>query len=185
MFGLTSSKLIAKKRLTKLLLDTAQRGVTYVSLTTVTHCINKPNHNIYKVAQINGSINTIYQNAVNNQRIREGKKANFKALPRTWGKHITRGVISHVDQKYLQLIVNNSACEIYVHLHPRLGLRKITKSRIQHLLPKRQKTRQGLKEEKIVRNYSIESIAAISLNKNEFQIKDLEPIRKTVLDYVF
>lgn len=49
-------------------------------------------HGLQKVANVNGTINWIYENAVNNQRGREAEEGElieaFEALPRTWGQRL-------------------------------------------------------------------------------------------------
>ena len=74
-----------------------------------------------KISRVNGVVNWIYQNSVNNQRVREnqpldqqGEIEHFSPEPRKWGqrlKHETGHVaplVEHKGKHYLELKVERS-----------------------------------------------------------------------------
>ena len=93
-------------------------GAHIVTLTTDSEArMNKKGNPYYgarKLAQKNGIINWRYENAVNNQRAREGKEADFEAYPRVWGKRLDgQPWVLYHDQYYLELKVQRTLSEVY------------------------------------------------------------------------
>jgi len=68
---------------------------------------------VVKIQRLNCLIGINYQNCVNNQLEREGKEADFEALPPNWGINVG-------DSKSLQSWINsNKEFNLYVQLNPR------------------------------------------------------------------
>ena len=74
-----------------------------------------------KISRVNGLLNWIYENAVNNQRFREnqpldnnGEVEQFTALPRKWGVRVKREdgtvtpLVEHKEKQYLELKVQQA-----------------------------------------------------------------------------
>lgn len=54
------------------------------------------------------SLNKDYQQAVNEQRTEEGKKADFEAQARKWGSHVCKSIVTKGDDLYLAGIVTGN-----------------------------------------------------------------------------
>ncbi len=62
---------------------------------------------ITKESSFNGQINWLYENAVNAQRLKEGKEADFESQPRPWGNRVLMEgkltpLIEHKDSLYVE-----------------------------------------------------------------------------------
>jgi hypothetical protein len=85
-----------------------RRGASFVSVTTSTEPRLKKDNNPYfgrirRICRRQGMIGPLYQNAVNNQRIREEKTPDFLAEPLPWGQHDGPYFITHNGRTYLKL----------------------------------------------------------------------------------
>lgn len=133
-----------------------------------------------KIARVNGCINWIYQNAVNNQRYREnqptdedGNIEHFTAEPRKWGVRIHRTdgsvtpLVEHKGQYYLELKVQRSLGYEY-----RLDDDVIDQTLIEPFLPRKTEgARQKLAKPVILRDYSINSIRQITMDGIVYEIE--------------
>jgi hypothetical protein len=109
-----------------------------------------------KVSSVNGVINWVYEIAVNNQRLREDKEADFTAFPRKWGKRIKgTPLVEHKGKFYLEMKVQSAKAH-YVH-----GDAEIDVSELIPYFYERSKSRQGVDKEVILRDYALENIRAI------------------------
>lgn len=130
-------------------------------LTLVTNTLPKlkspMNGKVRKIAQVNGMINWIYENAVNRQRIKEGIEPDFIAFPRQWGIRI-RGTpfVEHNGKMYLELKREKVLSEEYYNL---LG-DTITEQIENYLIPSG-RSRQGVIKQIVLRDYAIESIESV------------------------
>jgi hypothetical protein len=132
--------------------------------------------NITKLVNYKFLLNAVYQNAVNNQRIRESKDANFVAKG-NWHEKvydskngaIVRNKTNH-DNKYLSGIVENAEVLKYF-----VDNRKATAEEIAIIKQFKQKSsakNQGLENEVIFRTIKIEGIKEVRANKNVITFKD-------------
>ena len=91
----------------------ARKGASIITLTALTEPdwlpLKETGPNPYrglvkKRSTVNGMICWQYENAVNRQRVREGKEPDFEALPRQWGQRI-HGTpwVTHKGKLYLEL----------------------------------------------------------------------------------
>jgi len=109
-----------------------------------------------KVSAVNGVINWVYEIAVNNQRLREDKEADFTAFPRKWGKRIKgTPLVEHKGQYYLEMKVQSAKAH-YVQ-----GDAEIAVSELIPYFYERSKSRQGVEKEVILRDYALENIKGI------------------------
>ena len=141
---------------------------------------DNPYYGAKKIARVNGCINWIYQNAVNNQRYREnqptdedGNIEHFTAEPRKWGVRIKRTdgsvtpLVEHKGQYYLELKVQRSLGYEY-----RLGDDVIDQTLIEPFLPRKTEgARQKVSRPVILRDYSISSIRQITLDGIVYEIE--------------
>jgi hypothetical protein len=70
---------------------------------------------VYKRARVNATLNWVYERAVNRQREREGKEADFVAEERQWGHKVSMTpFVQHGDKLYLSLKVHRTlSCEFF------------------------------------------------------------------------
>lgn len=121
-----------------------------------------------KIAAVNGIINWRYENAVNNQRVREGSLPDFEAAPRQWGRRLEgEPFVQHHDKLYIELKVQRSM-EHYYETHE--GLRLDTAHVELHLPARRPNHRQGLEREVVLRDYAMESVVELHCYDNEYVI---------------
>jgi hypothetical protein len=134
-----------------------------------------------KISRVNGLLNWIYENAVNNQRFREnqpldnnGEVEQFTALPRKWGVRVKREdgtvtpLVEHKEKQYLELKVQQSLGYEY-----RLNGQTIEPEKVEPFLPKRKEgARQEVDNPVILRDYSLENIHQITLDGVVYEITD-------------
>lgn len=145
------------------------KGSNFVSIESETEPKLKkgnPFNGLVKISRINGIINFLYQNSVNNQRLREGKENNFEPLPRKWGQKIQgTPLIVNKDQYYLELKVEKSDSEYIMNGKPvdYESIKPYTYS---------SKSRQDLDKEVILRDYNLSSIRKISLQGETYVLSN-------------
>ena len=131
---------------------------------------------VTKTARVNGTINWIYAKSVNRQRTREGKPANFEAYPRRWGYRL-KGMpfIVHVTKPsrkgekgehrlYLEMKVERSLGHEYWDAKGKPLAAEIVEPLLQD---KKGAPRQWLKKEIIPRDYQVQNITGMRINKQE------------------
>lgn len=117
---------------------------------------------IYKIARVNGFINYIYENSVNNQRGREDKPQDFVAMPRVWGTHVPNTpFIEHNDKLYLHFKVERSLDVILVDED---GIIRSWEELSEWLPARSVSCRQGVDEQVIARAYNMTNVKAIMMN---------------------
>lgn len=149
------------------------KGSTVVTLTALTvpdyrktGCPFK--NNIQKLARVNGFLNWVYEDAVNRQRVRENKPANFEAEPRAWGTQLKQTCfISHVtragDHKlYLKFKVQTVLNIAYLTLDGQ----DIPETEVEPWLNEKERNyRQGLQREVVERDYTVANLLAVVYNR--------------------
>lgn len=141
-----------------------------------------PAHNVYKMdvpAKIRDCevakrrlvvLNQEYQSRVNLQRVKEGRRPDFRAKPRKWG------VRAHEDGLPLPFVLcrpGGGALRIYVSMHvsKTLGTEYFSRDGTpldwqeveKYLKPPRKKTRQGVDHEIRFRDYDLEHVLVIQI----------------------
>lgn len=115
----------------------------------------------------NGIINFDYQNAVNRQLVREGKTAEFEAKERKWGKHVTKAIIEHKDNYYIQIRVGKT----FNHKYMFEGEEVPYKSLKAFITPKKEIINQGTDKEIVIRDIKFDgSVESITLDKVQYII---------------
>lgn len=162
---------ITKQELRDMLLN-ARRGANIVSIETETTPRMRKTDNPYagrlvKQSKINGMINWYYENAVNNQREREGKNADFEAKPRRWGSRIHgTPLVEHKGKYYLELKVENRYGKTYIDDQGN----EVPQEEIDEFLYNSSSSRQGVEDEVILRDYKLDSIKAIKMNGKKYKV---------------
>lgn len=142
-------------------------GTTFVSLETRVNPRLKsgnPFVNLEKVSKVCGAIGFNYQNSVNNQRLREDLKNDFKSEPRKWGQRVSgTPLVRHNNKLYLEIKVQSSESDFF-DKNQRINIDKIKPWEYTST------SRQGLEKDVILRDYSIDNISRITINKKEYRI---------------
>ena len=134
-----------------------------------------------KISRVNGVVNWIYQNSVNNQRVREnqpldnaGEVEYFEPEPRRWGtrlKHDTGHVaplVEHKGKHYLELKVERSLGHEY-----RLNGQTLDPQDVAEFLPERKESaRQRVDNPVILRDYSLDNIKTITIDGVEYTMEE-------------
>lgn len=159
-------KTITKSELTDLLKTI--RGTTFLSIESQTKPKLKsgnPFPHLVKISHVNGCAGFNYENSVNRQSVKEDGNADFEAKPRKWGKRIPKTpLVEHNGKFYLELKVENSNSEYFDYSS---NNKRINPESVKDWQYKKS-SRQGVKNEVIVRDYSLDNIQRIKLNKKEY-----------------
>lgn len=137
------------------------KGTTIVALDIQSEPKMRKTDNPYlgttKVTTLSGIIGYDYENAVNNQLMREGKEADFVSQPRAWGVRVGN-LIEHKGQYYLSVKVQGSSEPIFV----REGV-EIKREVLEPFLydSKKPHTQEDLDKEVVVRDIKLENIRVI------------------------
>ena len=119
---------------------------------------------VRKVSRCNGMINWIYQNAVNNQRLRENKEPDFEPKPRRWGVRLNgTPLVVHTKNKPKE-IIKYLEFRALTHLQTQYFLDNapIEKELIAEWLPPaKDNPRQDLDKEVILRDYMLCNVRQI------------------------
>jgi hypothetical protein len=123
---------------------------------------------IVKLANVNGIINWSYKHAVDQQRIREGKKPDFEPLPRAWGHRVPgQPFVEHNGNLYLEVKIERLNEESqYFYKGRRIKFSKIEK----FLSRKNEGTRQGLENPVILRDYNILTVQTFTMDHTIYVI---------------
>jgi len=143
------------------------KGTTTISIETTTVPKIKagnPFTSLKKVSKVAGLIGFIYGNSVNNQREREGLAKDFEPEKRAWGERILHSpLVKYNDKFYLELKVQSADSE-YFDNNVRVDSEKIKPFYYAN------NSRQEVSKEVILRDYSIDNISRITINKNEYNV---------------
>lgn len=158
------------------------KGAKIVSLVTVTipdlkvntNTLCKFDYELLKVSYINGIINFNYAAAVNKQREREGKEADFVPSPRKWGTRLKDSpFISHVlktgeHKLYLEVKIEKSINHIYYIP----SIKKIiSDNEVKPYLREKPESKQDVEKEIVLRDYNVANIAAITVDGQGYFIE--------------
>ena len=116
----------------------------------------------------NGIINFDYQNAVNRQLVREGKDAEFEAKERKWGKHVTKAIIEHKDNYYIQIRVGKTYGHKYMLEGAEVDYNKLKA----FVTPRKVSDHQGTEKEIVIRDIKFDgSVESITLDKVQYVVE--------------
>jgi len=158
---------------------TERKGAQPVTITVeVKARLNKKNRetkekcpfvNVTKVSRVNGFIGWIYTNSVNNQRGREGQKANFEAQPRKWGERLAgTPLVAHKGKLYVELKVEKALATEYFADGEKVDVEVL----VPYLPPRRNESgRQGVEKAIILRDYGLAGIKEITINGELFVVE--------------
>jgi len=146
----------------------ARPGSQFVSFVTETVPTMRKTNNPYygrvtKRATINGLINFNYENSVNNQRLREEKVADFKALARTWGAHVGDTPLINKDGTLYVNVKVQSVKDVVYLLDGKPVSGNLVEA-IKDFCPSKGGTRQDVDKEVVVRTYKLDSIVRATIN---------------------
>lgn len=124
---------------------------------------------VFKISRVFAFTGFSYENSVNKQLEREDKSPEFQAQARTWGERISPALVKDKDKFYLVAKVQRARSPVYFYNNN--GLNKIINvDKIKEFLPVIKPTSQGLEKEVIYRNYVIDNLISVSLNKEKYKI---------------
>ncbi len=127
--------------------------------------------NVVKLSRVNGMVGWHYAASVNAQRVREGGSADFDAVPRKWGERVaSTPFVVHNGRVYLELKVERSLG----HEYQTVAGQPVPVDALAPFLPAQRPDngRQGVEREVVLRDYAIDSIAAVTLNGQRHVVGD-------------
>lgn len=133
-----------------------------------------PYRNVRKLSRLSVLFGFSYENAVNNQRAREGNEEVFSSGPRLWGQTEQRDngsytpIIEKDGEYYLQCKVQNTLSVEYRDENGSI----IPVDRLEQFLPKVSATNQGVEKEVVIRTFKVSSIKSIKAKGIEESIND-------------
>lgn len=132
-----------------------------------------PYSEIRKLSKVNGFTGADYETSVQRQETREGNAPSFEASERKWGERISPALVKNKDKFYLVIQPRATAKPIYFAKKVGGFFKAISKQSIADLLPvaKSNAEAQGVEKEIVYRNYSLESIGAISIGGEKYRVR--------------
>ena len=126
--------------------------------------LNKRGNPFTKVTKTKTTLVTIngdYQETVNVQRLVESKQDDFKAVKPVWGENLTKSLVKHNENYYLQVIENGQRG--ITEYHDENG-NVLSFDDFKRFLPtKNQTSRQDVEDVVIVKKYKIENVKKLVL----------------------
>lgn len=124
--------------------------------------LNKRNNTLGTIYRVRTSIVTIngdYQKEVNTQRLIEASENNFKALKPVWGENLTKSLVKHNEQYYLQVIeLGTKKSSVYYNENGDVVDKKV----FEQFLPKTSSSsRQEVEDEVNVKKYKLANITQL------------------------
>ncbi len=141
-------------------LTTNANNVLFAELTAKTVVkLNKrgnPYTTVTKTKTTIVTINSNYQDAVNQQRAIESKNADFNAVAPVWGENLTNSLVKYNGNFYLQVIENGTVGKTVYHDE---NGNVLSFDDFKRFLPtKNQTSRQDVEDVIIVKKYKIENV---------------------------
>ena len=144
------------------------KGSTMVGFTSETVprlLAGNPWVNLVKSSRVNANLCFDYEKAVNRQRIREGKVADFVVQPRKWGKHIGKSpVVEHKGKLYLNAKINSSTA-VYI-----ADGKIVTDAEVYAWMGEKHSGRQHVDKTVESRDFSMENIRELRMDGIEYII---------------
>ena len=117
---------------------------------------------VVKISRVNGWINWRYAKAVNRQRVRENRPADFRALQRPWGTRLKETPLVELgDRLYLDVKVQQRHVVFRDLITGQLIPTALLKP---YLRPPAKNPRQHLRREIILRDYRLDRVAELRIN---------------------
>jgi hypothetical protein len=139
--------------------------VGFTSETVPRLLAGNPFINLVKSSRVGATLCFDYEAAVNRQRIREGKIADFVARPRKWGKYIGKSpVVEHKGKLYLNAKINSSNA-IYI-----ADGKIVTDAEVYAWMGERHSGRQHVDKTVESRDFSMENIRELRMDGVEYII---------------
>jgi hypothetical protein len=169
---------ISQRKLASLLLGISNcQFVSFVALTVPDMRVTgNPWHGTtVKISRVNGCINWRYEAAVNAQLRRENKPDAFQAFPRVWGKRIkeTPLVIHCTEDEGTQLYLEAKVERRDVGYFCTETFDRIPTDTIERFLKKKKNRRQGTQKEIVLKDFRLDHIAEITVNRDTWRITPL------------
>jgi hypothetical protein len=123
---------------------------------------------IHKVQEHNVFLNFNYAKAVNRQRVREQKAANFVPAARQWGERLANScLVYHKGQYYMEAKVERSTAAQYTYRGRPIDVSVIR----EYLTPKSRPLNQGLEGDVIVRDFATLSVLELVLDGQRYRVR--------------
>ena len=121
---------------------------------------------VEKVSTIKGKIKYDYEKEVNDQRLNEGKEADFKAKPRPWGEK-DGCFVSHKNELYMDVMVEKALDSEYL-----IENEPVDKEKLEPYMPAKNKSKtQGLEKEVYVRTVKLKSVKEATIGTKDYIIE--------------
>lgn len=154
-------KTITRSQLVEIL--EAEKGAEMVSVYIGTDPRMRKTDNPYigalKFQTLSGIVGYDYENSVNNQLVREGKEADFKAEPRSWGVRISPKWVLHNDTRYLTLKIQGTSAPTFI-----LNGEEIPYEKVKPFIPEKKSPATQADLEKKIKHTDIKIDNIISIN---------------------
>lgn len=165
-------KVVTQQEMVKILMQL--KGATPATIEAITPVkMNKKNNpyhdSIFKTQRSNVFINFNYTAAVNRQLVKEGKEPNFIPSPRVWGVKLPGvPIVCHNEKYYVEVrfLGSDPHIEYWYNSEP------IDEDIFKQYLPphKDNKEHQGVKNDIVLRLFSIESIQSMVFKHTKYII---------------
>ena len=155
----------------------AVKGARFLTITTETEPkMRKTNNpyfgNVVKRSTANVTMNFSYENAVNNQRVREGNGQDFVAQPRKWGEKIPGTCfVTHNNQMYMEVKYNAAPSNIEYFL--KSTGETIAKDMLTTWLQESNSNaeHQGVEKEIVLRDVKLVNVKELKMNGEHYIVK--------------
>jgi hypothetical protein len=170
---------ISQRKLASLLLGIANCqfvGITALTVPEMRKTGNPWHGTTVKISRVNGAINWRYETAVNAQLKRENKPDAFTAFPRVWGKRIkdTPLVIHCTEDEGTQLYLEVKVERREVGYFCTETFERIPTDVIEKFMSKKKKrSRQGTDKQIVLKDFRLDHIAEITVNRDTWRITPL------------
>ena len=173
---LNNARSLTKQQLFELLTQqtAANTPIKVITVTDATYKKRNPLGTIYKLSTVDCIINVDYA-----AQMRE-KNPDYDKTDRkkSYGTHTTSALITHGDTLYIQVQPKNAKQpEYFVNSTDQGVYRSYKKEVADYILPERSK----VETEVPVRRYKFDSIVALHIDGNTYQLSDIDATRKEVL----
>lgn len=154
-------------------------GTTFVGLTAITdpemvYRKNPFRGRVLKLCRVNGVLNWRYTPAVNRQRIREGKAADFKAERRVWGARVERcPLVVYVEDEIPRLYLEVKVEGFEAKYFDRESHEEISAETLKPYFPKRRPGRQKVSKVVVLKDYRLDHVAEIRISKETWRVEPL------------
>ena len=166
---------ISQRKLERLLFKTQSCefiGFTAITVPDMKKAKNPHWDRTIKIARVNGVINWRYSKSVNAQLVREGKPDAFKAFPRVWGQRIqnTPLVVNITDDGATNLYMEVKRERIDAGYFDTITSERVPESELKKWLKPDQDSRQGTDKEIILRDYRLDHIVELRMQREEYHV---------------